>query len=256
MQIHELKPCKNSTFTTKRKGCGVGSGLGKTSGRGHKGQNSRSGGGVRPGFEGGQTPLYRRLPRRGFSNFNFADVFEVVNVTSLAKLPANSDVNAQSLKKAGLVSNTRTAKLKILGNGELNVALNVTADKFTKSAKEKIIAAGGSCTILGQKEETPTPKKKAAKVTKAETKDEPKPAEATAEEVKKTAETKKEEKPAVKKTADKKTVAKKTVAKKTVAKKTTAKKTTAKKTAAKKTATNKPVAKKEADPKEVKDTDK
>ena len=222
MQIHELKPCKNSTFTTKRKGCGVGSGLGKTSGRGHKGQNSRAGGGVRPGFEGGQTPLYRRLPRRGFSNYKFADSFEVVNVASLAKLPANSDVNAQSLKKSGLVSNIRTAKLKIMGDGELTVALNVTADKFTKSANEKIVAAGGSCTVLGQKEETPTPKKKVAKVTKAETKTKPKRSEAKAEEVEKTAENKKE----------------------------------TKKTTAKKPAANKPVAKKEADPKEVKDTDK
>ena len=225
MQIHELKPCKNSTFTTKRKGCGVGSGLGKTSGRGHKGQNSRSGGGVRPGFEGGQTPLYRRLPRRGFSNFKFADVFEVVNVSSLTKLPANSDVNPQSLKKLGLVSNIRTAKLKIMGDGELTVALNVTADKFTKSAKEKIIAAGGSCSVLGQKEEAPATKNKVAKAPKTEA--EPKHSEAPAEETKKQAE-----------------------------KKATAKKTVAKKTAVKKTADKKSVEKKVADPKEVNDTDK
>ena len=237
MQINELKPCKNSTFTTKRKGCGVGSGLGKTSGRGHKGQNSRSGGGVRPGFEGGQTPLYRRLPRRGFSNFKFADVFEVVNIASLAKLPAKSDVNAQSLKKAGLVSNIRTAKLKILGDGELTVALNVTADRFTKTAKEKIIAAGGTCTVLGE-EKVPETKKKVAKAPKAE----PKRSDASAEEV---------EKP-----TEKKPAAKKTTAKKTTVKKTTAKKTTAKKTAAKKTTAKKTVAKKESAPKEDKDTDK
>ncbi len=243
MQIHELKPCKNSTFTTKRKGCGVGSGLGKTSGRGHKGQNSRSGGGVRPGFEGGQTPLYRRLPRRGFSNFKFADVFEVVNVGSLAKLSANSDVNPQSLKKSGLVSNIRTAKLKIMGNGDLTIALNVTADKFTKSAKEKIIAAGGSCIVIGGEKVPATKKKVAAPKTKS--------SDAPAVEVKKTAETKKEEKKVVKKTAAKKTATKKTTAKKTTVKKTAAKKTVAKKTTAKKT-----VAKKDSDTKEVKDTDK
>ncbi len=245
MQIHELKPCKNSTFTTKRKGCGVGSGLGKTSGRGHKGQNSRSGGGVRPGFEGGQTPLYRRLPRRGFSNFKFADVFEVVNIADLAKLPAKSDVNAQSLKKAGLVSNIRTAKLKILGEGELAVALNVTADKFTKTAKEKIIAAGGSCSVIGQKEEAPATKKKVVKAPKTDA--EPKRSEALVEEVEKTA----EKKTTAKKTTTKKSAEKKPTVKKTVAKKTAAKKTVAKKTVAKKTE-----AKNESTPKEVKDTDK
>jgi len=189
MQIHELKPCRNSTFTSKRKGCGVGSGLGKTSGRGHKGQNSRSGGGVRPGFEGGQTPLYRRLPRRGFSNFKFADVFEIVNVGDLAKLSANSDVNAESLKKIGLVSNIRTAKLKILGDGEIKVALNITADKFTKSAKEKIEAAGGSCSILDNNKKVDSKLKRSKPSTK-EIKNE-------------------EKKPVVKKTVAKKTAAKK-----------------------------------------------
>jgi len=169
MQIHELKPSKNSTFNTKRKGKGVGSGLGKTAGKGHKGQNCRSGGGVRPGFEGGQTPLYRRLPRRGFSNYKFSETYEVVNVGDLAKFPAKSEVNPQTLKVAGLITKTRNAKLKILGDGDLKVALNVVADKFTKSAQEKITAAGGTCSTLG--EEKPVAEMKAPEAPAEEVKE-------------------------------------------------------------------------------------
>ncbi len=149
MQLHDLTPPKRSQFSRKRLGCGTGSGLGKTSGRGENGQKSRSGGGVRPGFEGGQTPLYRRLPRRGFSNFRYTKVYEVINVSELAKFKAGMEVTAEVLAKAGLVRNLRDSKLKVLGNGEISVSLNIKADKFSKSAEAKIIAAGGSCEVIG-----------------------------------------------------------------------------------------------------------
>ena len=177
MQLHDLKPPKNSRFSTKRRGCGPGSGLGKTSGRGHKGQKSRSGGGVRPGFEGGQTPIYRRLPRRGFSNARYTVVYEVVNVENLAKFKAGTDINADVLEKAGLIRNERGAKIKVLGNGEISVALNVTAHKFSKSAEEKITAAGGSCIIIDKPQEDKPAEKKKAKKTEEKTKTEEKPAE-------------------------------------------------------------------------------
>ena len=164
MQLHDLKPPRNSRFSRKRLGCGVGSGLGKTSGRGHKGQNSRSGGGVRPGFEGGQTPLYRRLPRRGFSNFRYTTVFEVVNVCDLAKFKKGTEVTAELLAQAGLIRAARDSKLKILGTGEISVSLIVKADKFSKSAESKITAAGGSCELIGKAVEV-KPAKKVAKKT-------------------------------------------------------------------------------------------
>jgi len=147
MYLHELKPPKGSKHSKKRVGCGTGSGLGKTSGKGHKGQNARSGGGVRPGFEGGQTPIYRRLPRRGFNNKNFADKYEIVNVGSLTCFPADSTVTRVELISAGLISGKRSTMLKILGEGTLEVALFLVADKWSKSAEEKIKAAGGSVAL-------------------------------------------------------------------------------------------------------------
>ena len=147
MYVHELKPPKGSKQSRKRVGCGPGSGLGKTSGRGHKGQKSRSGGGVRPGFEGGQTPIYRRLPRRGFNNKNFAVKYEIVNVGSLSCFPANSTVTRAELIQAGLIAGRRSAKVKILGEGDLNVALILVADKWSTSAEEKIKAAGGTVAV-------------------------------------------------------------------------------------------------------------
>ncbi len=144
MYIHDLKNAEGEKQAKKRLGRGIGSGLGKTAGKGHKGQNARSGGGVRPGFEGGQNPLYRRIPKKGFSNFEFKKVYSVVNVSALNGFEANSEVDVLSLLEAGIISKVEKDGLKILGNGELTVALKVKANKFTKSAKEKITAVGGS----------------------------------------------------------------------------------------------------------------
>ena len=144
MYIHDLKNAEGEKQAKKRLGRGIGSGLGKTAGKGHKGQNARSGGGVRPGFEGGQNPLYRRLPKKGFSNAKFKKVYSVVNVSSLNGFEANSEVDVLSLLEAGIISKVEKDGLKILGNGELTVALKVKANKFTESAKEKITAVGGS----------------------------------------------------------------------------------------------------------------
>ncbi|RLD10774.1 MAG: 50S ribosomal protein L15 [Chlamydiae bacterium] len=148
MQLHDLTPPKKSRFSRKRLGCGPGSGLGKTSGRGENGQKSRSGGGVRPGFEGGQTPIYRRLPRRGFSNARYTTVYEVINVCDLAKFKKDTEITADVLANAGLIRNSRDAKLKVLGTGEISVSLTVKADKFSKSAESKITAAGGACELI------------------------------------------------------------------------------------------------------------
>ena len=128
-----------------RKGRGVGSGNGKTAGRGHKGQNSRSGGGVRPGFEGGQMPLYRRLPKRGFNNKRFAKAFIEINVSDLEKFDDGATVNAEILASAGILSIPKVNDgIKILGNGDLTKKLTVQATAFTASAKAKIEKAGGS----------------------------------------------------------------------------------------------------------------
>ena len=142
LDLSSLKPKKGSKKKKKRVGRGPGSTLGKTCGRGHKGQNSRSGGGTRPGFEGGQTPLYRRLPKdHGFKNLMFKTTYRVINVSTLDKF--DGEVTKATLVEAGLVS----AKdlIKILGDGELKKALKVSANKFSASAKEKIEKAGGSC---------------------------------------------------------------------------------------------------------------
>ena len=144
MYIHELKNADGARTSKKRLGRGIGSGIGKTSGKGHKGQNARSGGGVRPGFEGGQMPLYRRLPIKGFTNAKFKKVYSIVNVSSLNIFEANTEVDAVKLLEAGILSKIEKDGVKILGNGELTVALKVIANKFTNQAKEKITAQGGS----------------------------------------------------------------------------------------------------------------
>ena len=143
MKLHELKNVAGAIHRKKRVGCGEGGGHGKTSGRGGKGQTARSGGSIRPGFEGGQMPLYRKLPQRGFNNYEFRTELPVVNVGELAALDAAvTEVNAATLAAAGLIrGNEKT--VKILGDGELNRALKVTAAKFTASAKAKIEKAGG-----------------------------------------------------------------------------------------------------------------
>ena len=142
--LNELKPVEGARQSKKRLGRGTGSGLGKTAGKGHKGQNARSGGGVRPGFEGGQMPLYRRLPSRGFNNANFAKVYSTVNVEKLNVFEANSVVDAAALIERGILSKVEKDGIKILGNGELKVALTVKANKFTATASEKIKALGGT----------------------------------------------------------------------------------------------------------------
>lgn len=146
MKIHELQPAPGSRHSKKRVGRGTGSGMGKTSTRGHKGQNARSGGGVRPGFEGGQNPLYRRLPKRGFNN-PFRKEYAIVNLEQLSKFEDGAEITPEILINAGIVKNP-LAGIKILGEGELNVKLSVKANKFSKSAVEKITAAGGSAEVI------------------------------------------------------------------------------------------------------------
>tara|TARA_B110000285_G_scaffold9702_1_gene9749 strand:- start:3620 stop:4081 length:462 start_codon:yes stop_codon:yes gene_type:complete len=144
MNLHNLKPNRGAKHRVKRLGCGESSGLGKTSGRGHKGQKSRSGGGVRPGFEGGQMPLHRRLPKRGFNNTRFQDKIAVVNVASLNERFEDGDtVNMGTLKAARLVKGTYDG-VKVLGNGDLAKKLVIEGCKVSASAKEKIEKAGGS----------------------------------------------------------------------------------------------------------------
>lgn len=146
MKLNELSPAGGSSKAAKRRGRGVGSGNGKTAGRGSKGYNSRSGGGVRPGFEGGQMPLQRRLPKRGFTN-NFKKSVAVVNIRDLAKFDKGSVVDAAALAAAGLVKGRRDA-VKLLGHGEIKYALDVKVNSVSRSAKEKIEAAGGKVEVL------------------------------------------------------------------------------------------------------------
>ena len=146
MKLHEISPAPNSTKQTKRLGRGIGSGTGKTSGKGHKGQNARSGGGVRPGFEGGQMPLIRQLPKRGFTN-NFRKVYTTINVSDLERFEPNTVVTAEMLKSKGVVAKIEPYGLKVLGNGTLTKPLTVRAEKFTQSAVDKICAAGGSVEV-------------------------------------------------------------------------------------------------------------
>ena len=142
MRIHTIQPAVGATTSEKRLGRGIGSGLGKTSGKGHKGQWARSGGGVRPGFEGGQTPLARRLPKRGFNN-KWAVTYDVVNVESLNVFEEGTVVTVELLAEKRLVSGKNNGGVKILGNGHLTKKLTVQADKFSASAKSAIEAAGG-----------------------------------------------------------------------------------------------------------------
>lgn len=146
MQLHELSSAPGSRKERKRVGRGTSSGTGKTSGRGHKGQNSRSGGGVRPGFEGGQNPLYRRLPKRGFTNPTRKE-YAIVNIEDLNNFAADTEVTPEFLFENGIVKNAKSG-IKILGNGEVTVKLSVKANKFSQSAVEKIEAAGGKTEVI------------------------------------------------------------------------------------------------------------
>lgn len=146
MRLYELTPAPGSSKAPKRKGRGHATGNGKTAGKGHKGQNARSGGGVRPGFEGGQMPLYRRLPKRGFTNI-FAKNYVEVNVEELNKFDANTEITAELLKEAGVISKICDG-IVILGRGEVSKNFTVKAKRFSKSAEEKIVAAGGKVQVI------------------------------------------------------------------------------------------------------------
>ena len=146
MKLHELNAPAGSKKDPKRKGRGTATGQGKTAGRGMNGQNSRSGGGVRLGFEGGQMPLYRRLPKRGFNN-KWAKEYSIVNIGDLNRFEAGTEVTPELLKEVGLVKQVIDG-IKILGDGELNAAITVKAQKFTKTAEEKINAAGGKAEVI------------------------------------------------------------------------------------------------------------
>ena len=146
MKLHELSPAAGSAKPVYRKGRGPASGNGKTAGKGHKGQNARTGGGVRPGFEGGQIPLYRRLPKRGFHNV-FAKHYTIVNVDALNVFEDGSVVSAETLIENGIINNVYDG-IKILGNGEINKKLTVKASIFSASAKEKIEAVGGKTEVI------------------------------------------------------------------------------------------------------------
>lgn len=146
MKLHELKPAAGSTTAPKRLGRGVGSGLGKTSGKGHKGAKARSGGGKAPGFEGGQMPLYRRIPKSGFTNI-FAKEYATINLSQLERFDNGTVVTAQLLKDAGVIKQVKDG-VKVLGGGELTKKLTVQVTRFTASAKEKIEALGGKAEVI------------------------------------------------------------------------------------------------------------
>ena len=147
MKLHELSPAEGSVKENYRKGRGAGSGNGKTAGKGHKGQNARSGGGVRPGFEGGQLPLYRKLPKRGFNNYRFAKKYAIINVQSLNKFNDGEVVDSAALLSAGIIHNAFDG-VKVLGEGDIAKKLTVKAAIFSASAKEKIEAAGGKTEVV------------------------------------------------------------------------------------------------------------
>ncbi len=145
MKMHDLGPAYGSTTDRKRLGRGIGSGTGKTAGKGHKGQKARTGGSIRRGFEGGQTPLYRRIPKRGFTN-HFATEYAIINLDDLEKFENDTVVNEELLLNEGIISK-RLDGIKVLGNGELTKKLTVIATKFSKSAEEKILAVGGKIEV-------------------------------------------------------------------------------------------------------------
>jgi large subunit ribosomal protein L15 len=145
MKLHELSPAEGSAKKSYRKGRGPASGNGKTAGKGHKGQNARSGGGVRPGFEGGQIPLYRKLPKRGFTN-HFAKKYAIVNVSDLNRFEDGAVVDAEALLAARIIRNVLDG-VKVLGNGEITKKVTVKAAVFSATAKEKIEAAGGTTEV-------------------------------------------------------------------------------------------------------------
>ena len=147
MKLNDLSPAVGSVKPNFRKGRGIGSGNGKTAGKGHKGQNARSGGGVRPGFEGGQMPISRRLPMKGFNNKNFATVYAIVNVSDLNCFEEGAVVGVEELIAMGLVKKTYDG-VKVLGNGELTKKLTVRAAAFSASAEEKIKALGGNAEVI------------------------------------------------------------------------------------------------------------
>ncbi|MCO1602670.1 MULTISPECIES: 50S ribosomal protein L15 [Desulfosporosinus] len=145
MKLHELKPAEGSTHAPKRLGRGIGSGHGKTSGKGHKGQNSRAGGGVRPGFEGGQNPLFRRAPKRGFNNISRKEIV-ALNVRDLERFEDGAEVTIESLFEIGLIKAAKDG-VKILATGDLTKALTVKIDKVSPAAAKKIVAAGGKVEV-------------------------------------------------------------------------------------------------------------
>ena len=147
MKLNSVKPNPGATKAKKRVGRGPGSGIGKTAGRGENGQNSRSGGGVRIGFEGGQTPLFRRLPKRGFNNARFKKVYAVINLDDLNRFEDGAEVSPEILKDMGLIKNMQDG-LKVLGNGKLEKKLNVKANKFSKTATQKIEKLGGKAEVI------------------------------------------------------------------------------------------------------------
>ena len=147
MKVHTMSRPEGAIKTRKRVGRGAGSGLGKTSGKGHKGQNARSGGGVRPGFEGGQLPLFRRLPKRGFSNAPFKKEYAVINLSDLNKFENDAVVTPELLKEMGVVKNSLSG-IKVLGNGTLDKKLVVRAHKFSSKAKEEIEKLGGKAEVI------------------------------------------------------------------------------------------------------------
>lgn len=147
MNLYDLTPAPGSRTLPKRKGRGHATGNGKTAGRGHKGQKARAGGGVRPGFEGGQMPLYRRIPKRGFNNKRFATVYAIVNLADLNSFDEGTIVTAEVLKESGLINKTFHG-IKVLGTGEITKKLTVQASKFTSSALQKIESIGGKAEVV------------------------------------------------------------------------------------------------------------
>ncbi len=147
MKLNNITPTEGAFKERKRVGRGTGSGLGKTSGKGHKGQNARSGGGVRVGFEGGQLPLFRRLPKRGFSNAKFKIRYAVINLSDLERFAEGTEVTPELLKEMGVVKNSLDG-IKVLGNGKLTKKLTVKANKFSETAKKEIEALGGTIEVI------------------------------------------------------------------------------------------------------------